>query len=815
MRIRRRDMWLIVYGLWICYDTHPSMNTVYSNPPKSSRLAPLSLWKKAVVFGAAYFLCAEIADHLSARGGGFITFWLPAGLYLAGLLLNRTRDWPWLVLAVLPANFIFDHFYGTKSVETLAFYYANTIQALTGAWLVRRFVAERPALATLKEFFGLLGFAVIFSAMTGAVIGAATVVHFGFSNSFEQSWKTWWGSNAMAILVLTPFILVWFPKTNGARKDFSPPKKTAEAVLLFLGLSIYIWFLLAMDKGIMSPNKSLAIPFLLWAGLRFGARGATAASLFLSLLLAFFTTQFSIGLTAAQIASGDYVFPLQTVLAMASMVALIPAIVIGERNRTLAELRASEERLKNLSAAAFEGIAISEDGRVLDMNDQGLKMFGYERNEMIGKQIVELVAPESRAMVAEAIRTGRETIYGHQLLRKDGSIFFAEAQAKMVRADERNMRMTALRDITASKRAEQALQENERMLTTLLSNLPGMVYRCQNNLDWTMEFVSEGSRELTGHMPEDFLNDKKVSYGQITHPDDNLYVWDTIQAALRERRQFELTYRIRTAAGAEKWVWERGRGIFSDKGDLIALEGFITDITAKRQAELEHGKAVQREQQARADYTIQLIASQEAERMRIARELHDGLGQNLLIIKNRAQLEMTKSKLPDAAREEFQSISNLASQAIAEVRQISRDLHPHQIELLGLTRALRALIDNADESSAIAIAGKLDSVDDVFQREAATNIYRIVQEKLSNILKHSHAKNARVTLERDVHEMQLRIEDDGRGFKTGKDGDGGKGLGLKNIAERVRMLGGKMNLDSQPGKGTRIEITIPISAEHG
>ncbi|MEI9962319.1 MAG: PAS domain S-box protein [Limisphaerales bacterium] len=111
--------------------------------------------------------------------------------------------------------------------------------------------------------------------------------------------------------------------------------------------------------------------------------------------------------------------------------------------------------------------------------------------------------------MAEAIQTGRETIYAHELLRKDGSIFSAEAQARMVHLDNRLVRMTALRDVTERKRTEQALQENERMLTTLLSNLPGMVYRCENNLDWTMKFVSEGSRELTGYLPEDFLNNQK------------------------------------------------------------------------------------------------------------------------------------------------------------------------------------------------------------------------------------------------------------------------------------------------------------------
>ena len=236
------------------------------------------------------------------------------------------------------------------------------------------------------------------------------------------------------------------------------------------------------------------------------------------------------------------------------------------------------------------------------------------------------------------------------------------------------------------------------------------------------------------------------------------------------------------------------------------------DITERKRAETERDESRSREAQARAEYTLQLIAAQEAERTRIARELHDSLGQNLLLIKNRAELQAAGEKLPAGLREEFQNISDIASQAIAEVRQISYDLHPPQLDFLGLTRALRALIETTRESGAIAIDGKFDSVDDLFPREAATNVYRIVQESLNNILKHARAKRARITLERDVHEVLLKIEDEGCGFNTGA---GGKGLGLKNIAERVRMLGGKLKLDSQPDRGTRIEITIPISAEHG
>ena len=480
-----------------------------------SKLKPLSLWQKAAWFGVAYFFCAEAGIYLSARGGTLITFWLPAGLSMAVLLLNRTRDWPWFLLAALPANFIFDLLHDPKPNPAVIFFFycANVIQTVTGAWLVRRFVAERPMLATLKEFLGLIGFAVIFSAMSGAVFGAAILEYFGLNPSFEQSWKVWWGSNAMAILLLTPFILTWFSKLNGARTELWPAKKNVEAVLLVLAIVIYEWFLFYLGHGIMSINRAWAIPLLLWAGLRFGLRGATAVSLFLSLSAAFFTTQFAIGLNGAQIATGEYIFPMQAALAMTSLVALIPAIVVGERDRTLTQLRESEERFKNLAAAAFEGICISENGRILDVNNQFLTMFGYgQRDEMIGRQIIELVAPESRELVMEAIRAGRETIYVHQLLRKDGSIFFAEAQAKMVRTGNRTLRMTALRDVTERKNAEQALRESEEKFSKAFQFNPNGICITETETGRYIA-VNESFCRLFGYSNEEMIGRSSLELG--------------------------------------------------------------------------------------------------------------------------------------------------------------------------------------------------------------------------------------------------------------------------------------------------------------
>jgi PAS domain S-box-containing protein len=142
-------------------------------------------------------------------------------------------------------------------------------------------------------------------------------------------------------------------------------------------------------------------------------------------------------------------------------------------------------------------------------------------------------------------------------------------------------------EIAERRRAEAALQESQRSLSTLLSNLPGMAYRCRNDRDWTMEFVSYGCFEVTGYTRADLIGNRKIAYGQLIHPADRAGVWDEVQLALAEKKPFQITYRLTTPTGEEKWVWEQGRGVFSSEGDLLAIEGFITDITERTLANRE------------------------------------------------------------------------------------------------------------------------------------------------------------------------------------------------------------------------------------
>ncbi|MDY6817771.1 MAG: response regulator [Halobacteriales archaeon] len=142
-----------------------------------------------------------------------------------------------------------------------------------------------------------------------------------------------------------------------------------------------------------------------------------------------------------------------------------------------------------------------------------------------------------------------------------------------------------IRRAVAEQNAQKALEERERQLTTLISNLPGMVYRSRNERTWPMEFVSEGCFELTGYEPEELMEGEVLWGTDIIKPDHRELLWEAVQAALDERVPFEVTYEIETRNGETKWVWEQGRGVFDEDNEVVALEGFITDISERKERE--------------------------------------------------------------------------------------------------------------------------------------------------------------------------------------------------------------------------------------
>jgi signal transduction histidine kinase len=201
-----------------------------------------------------------------------------------------------------------------------------------------------------------------------------------------------------------------------------------------------------------------------------------------------------------------------------------------------------------------------------------------------------------------------------------------------------------------------------------------------------------------------------------------------------------------------------------------------------------------------------LIDSQESERRRIASELHDSLGQMLLVIKNRAFMGLKAGASTEAMREQLNEISATSTHSIEEVRTIARGLRPYQLDRLGLTSTLADSAELVAGSGGPRVTARVGSIDGLFPPEAEISIYRIVQEGLSNTVKHAAATAVRLTVEREDRVVRIRLSDDGRGFDARRK----EGFGLAGIKERVELLGGTMSIHSSPGRGTCLVVEIPL-----
>lgn len=216
---------------------------------------------------------------------------------------------------------------------------------------------------------------------------------------------------------------------------------------------------------------------------------------------------------------------------------------------------------------------------------------------------------------------------------------------------------------------------------------------------------------------------------------------------------------------------------------------------------------LKRKQLEREAFSRRLIESQEAERKRLAGELHDSLGQILIIVKNWALIGLNSLAEDNAAREHLTEISENASLAIEEVREISRNLRPRQLEMIGLTNTIEQLVRQVRNSTNIEVITETDNIDGLLSRESEINLYRVLQECLNNVLKHSTATKAWLSIKRTAGGAQIICRDNGKGFDP-ETISLSSGMGLIGIAERVRMLGAKHTVESAPGKGVTLYITI-------
>ena len=216
---------------------------------------------------------------------------------------------------------------------------------------------------------------------------------------------------------------------------------------------------------------------------------------------------------------------------------------------------------------------------------------------------------------------------------------------------------------------------------------------------------------------------------------------------------------------------------------------------------------LKRRQAEREAFACQLIESQEGERKRLARELHDSLAQSLLIVKNWALVGLNSVAPDNPAREHLNEISETTSLALSEVREIAHNLRPPQLERLGLTSTIKEMVQHVSNSSDIEFIAEIDNIDGLLSKESEINLFRVVQECVNNVLKHSSATKSWVSIKRTANGARIICKDNGKGFDP-ESRSFRSGMGLSSVAERVRMIGGKYTVESALRKGATIQVVI-------
>ena len=473
------------------------------------------------------------------------------------------------------------------------------------------------------------------------------------------------------------------------------------------------------------------------------------------------------------------------------------------QRKTLEEaLRRSEERYRGLFEAAFEAIFLSEKGVCLEQNAAAEEMFGYTSAEAVGRKGAEWIVPEDREMVTKHMLSGYEGPYEVTALRKDGSTFPAEIQARMMHYEGRTVRVTALADITEQKQSTVALRESERKHRTLLETLPQKIFLKDTNSAYT--FCNENyardlgirSREIAGKTDFDFFPRELAE--KYRADDKNLI-------EVGRTLEFDEKYVLN---GKTTWVRTVKTPIRDDQRTVVGILGIFWDITEHKQAEIKIGE-YQRRLKALAS---KLTVSEERERRRIALDLHDHVGQSLSFARVQLAAAIKGTTDTDLAAE-LNEISQSLLQAVQDTRDIMYDLSSPAIDEFGLDAAISEWMDDRIASRH---GLKTELIADVMKTplddDTRVIIFRSVRELLTNVVKHAHATKVSVRMMAEADTLRVAVEDDGVGFRVpgAADADSGEGgFGLFSISERMSDLGGGLEIESEPGRGCRAVLVFP------
>jgi PAS domain S-box-containing protein len=497
----------------------------------------------------------------------------------------------------------------------------------------------------------------------------------------------------------------------------------------------------------------------------------------------------------------------------------------------------SEDRFRTVFGMAPDAIFIVDSsGRIVEVNDAACMQLSYARAEILRKTLYDIVSPPYRERIAEQL-SGRPDLPGFfesVHVKKEGTEVNVAMAVRGIFFKGEPAMIGIARDITERKRTEEALRESERTLATLISNLPGMVYRSRGDRAGTMVFMSDGCLALTGRKAEDFVRDASISYREMILAEDRGMVEELIDRAVAEKKPYEITYRIRTADGGTAWMWERGRGIFGKDGAIHFLEGFVTDITQTRKAEED-----------RKSLAAQLAQAQKMDSIgRLAGGVAHDFNNLLTGIIGNVSLAFLDLDEKDPLRQFLTDIDRSARSAAVLTRQLlafSRKevVLPKILDLGSLIEGMKAMLERLigeDVELRTRQSGELWNVkaDPGQVEQIVVNLVVNARDAMPNGgTLCVEISNFPLAEERGLaHGAQppgnyvlLEVRDDGEGmseevkrhlfepFFTTKERGKGTGLGLAMVYGAVQQNRGAVEILSETGRGTAVKVFFPRCEE--
>jgi PAS domain S-box-containing protein len=448
------------------------------------------------------------------------------------------------------------------------------------------------------------------------------------------------------------------------------------------------------------------------------------------------------------------------------------------------------------------------DGIITSWNKSAERTFGYTPEEAIGQHVTLIIPSERHAEesdILDRLRRGERVDHFHTIRRaKDGSLLDVSLTISPVRDSSGRVigASKVARDVTAQKQAERALRESEQRFRVITDASPIMVW--MSGTDRLCYYFNKGWLDFVGRTLE---QESGNGWVENVHPEDFDRCLEIYVSNFDARRPFEMEYRMRHHTGQYRWILDRAVPRYAPDGTFEGYVGGCLDIHDQKEAA---------EKIRIADDMTRLMKAQDEERRRIARELHDSAGQTLAVLgMSLAQLVHRAEGIAPELAKEGKEIEAMVQQIHREIRTMSYLLHPPLLDETGLASALSWYVEGLAERSHVAIT--LDVADNVgrLPSDMELAIFRVVQECLTNIHRHSGSNTAVIRVAREGESIRTEVQDHGNGISPERLVEiqsYGSGVGIRGIRERIRQFHGEMKIESK-GSGTSVIVSIPMPKE--